>query len=164
MEVGKRLGLAIRGVGLPGHFVVCVDDPSGRIHFDPFNGGRVLSVEDCHEIALRSAAGGTTVFAHYLEPVCSRVILSRMLSNLKLIYFGGEDSSRTVRVLDRIIQLNPGTANEYRERGLLHLRHNRLHAALTDLVTYLSHAPGCPDSEAIHRQIEYISALLHRWN
>ncbi len=43
VEVGRRLGVQVSGVGLPGHFVVRVDGPGGPVVLDPFGGGRVMS-------------------------------------------------------------------------------------------------------------------------
>src|SRR5262245_38513606 len=47
LEVGRRLGLPVVGVGLPGHFIVSVTDPSEPLYLDPFHGGVSLTVDDC---------------------------------------------------------------------------------------------------------------------
>src|SRR5947208_16714782 len=53
MEVGRRLGLRIAGVGLPGHFILRHPAPGGDLMFDPFRGGQPLSLDDCREIVSR---------------------------------------------------------------------------------------------------------------
>ena len=65
MEVGRRLGVAIDGVGMPGHFL---DPPPGRdvpiggaTFLDPFGGGRRLDAGGCQGSSPPWAApAGTT--------------------------------------------------------------------------------------------------------
>jgi regulator of sirC expression with transglutaminase-like and TPR domain len=63
VEVGRRAGLMLAGVGLPGHYVVGRFAPPPPVLLDPFAGGTRLDVEDfdvedvrpwgAHETALR---------------------------------------------------------------------------------------------------------------
>ena len=52
IEVAGRLGLDVRGIGLPGHFIAALFHASGKIFIDPFNRGEIRSVDDCLEICL----------------------------------------------------------------------------------------------------------------
>jgi regulator of sirC expression with transglutaminase-like and TPR domain len=79
MEVGRRLGITFVGVGLPGHFVV----RRGDVFLDPFEGGRVLSDEECAEHVRRIYGGAIEFDPSMLAPVGPRAILARMLANLK---------------------------------------------------------------------------------
>ncbi len=74
IEVARRLGVPLVGVGAPGHFIVL--DQAIRAFVDPFNAGRILGEED------RARLYGAVP----LEPVGPRAIVSRMLTNLKGIY------------------------------------------------------------------------------
>src|SRR4029077_20992898 len=47
VAVGRRLGLPLAGLGLPGHFVVQCLQTRPLVVIDPFHGGRVLNVEEC---------------------------------------------------------------------------------------------------------------------
>ncbi len=49
IEVGRRRGVPIYGVGMPGHFLV---QPAGELDvwFDPFHGGRRLDEAGCREL------------------------------------------------------------------------------------------------------------------
>jgi Transglutaminase-like superfamily len=76
--VGRRAGIAIDGVGLPGHFLV----RHGDVIFDPFHGGRRVSVEEC--VALL-AQQNLTLTPQHLEPTTPRQMLGRMLTNLRFI-------------------------------------------------------------------------------
>ncbi|MGH9277932.1 MAG: SirB1 family protein [Acidimicrobiales bacterium] len=85
MEVGRRLGVPLAGVGMPGHFLLQhLTDPP--VWVDPFGHGRVLDVEACEQ-RFHVVNGASTPFLRsYLDPVGPREILGRMLSNLKAIY------------------------------------------------------------------------------
>jgi regulator of sirC expression with transglutaminase-like and TPR domain len=81
IEVGRRAGVPLVGVPLPGHFVVAYRRPpsEGRIVLDPFRGGRELSEADVEEISFRSNAPLT---AEVLRPATPYTIATRMLRNL----------------------------------------------------------------------------------
>jgi regulator of sirC expression with transglutaminase-like and TPR domain len=85
IEVGRRLGVALHGVGMPGHFLVGIDEePSTFV--DPFHAGVRLDPSDCRE---RFAAlhGPTSGFRpEFLAATPPRMILLRMLANLRQTY------------------------------------------------------------------------------
>ncbi|HEV7866636.1 MAG TPA: transglutaminase-like domain-containing protein, partial [Chthoniobacteraceae bacterium] len=73
--VGRRAGMELSGVGLPGHFIV----RHGDSFFDPFHGGRRVGLEECRTLLEQQ---NLVLAAHHLQPVGSRQILLRMLSNI----------------------------------------------------------------------------------
>ena len=83
MEVGRRLGVALDGVGMPGHFLVRHRTEPDRV-LDPFGGGRRLDAAGCRGIF--AGLGGTGWDDDYLEPVGARAILNRMLLNLQGLF------------------------------------------------------------------------------
>ena len=86
IEVGRRCGVPLEGVGMPGHFLVR-DRARGVLH-DPFDGGRVLD-DAAAEARFRSSTGvGPEVaFGPRLLPaVGPHAILDRMLANLAGAY------------------------------------------------------------------------------
>jgi len=66
LEVARRLGLRCSGVGLPGHFIVGLDD-TGE-YLDPFNAGATLSMEDCRALVDRMSAGSLEWDDKFLAP------------------------------------------------------------------------------------------------
>src|SRR4029077_10697173 len=86
LEIGQRLRLPVAGVGLPGHFIVAVDDPAGPVYLDPFQGGGGLTVEDCARL-VQQASGHTGAFdPRWLTPTAPGEIVARMLNNLRGFY------------------------------------------------------------------------------
>lgn len=113
MEVGRRLGLDIAGVGMPGHFLIRhLGEPP--VIVDPFGGGRLLDEAECEEI-FRNLGGTGEFLGRYLEPTGARAILARMLSNLRITFLR-RDLKAAIRVMTMhltIPGIDPG------ERGAL---------------------------------------------
>lgn len=81
--VGKRLGLPLVGVGMPGHFLVKIEDETPAQFVDCFNGGTILREEDCEQFI---SASGLAFDPTLLEKSSTPTILARMLSNLLSVY------------------------------------------------------------------------------
>ncbi|MFG0317992.1 MAG: SirB1 family protein [Planctomycetota bacterium JB042] len=76
--VGRRLGLPVHGVGMPGHFIVQCGE-ADPIYLDPFDGGRRLTREACLQFLAREGFGASESF---LSVPSDRRILARMIGNL----------------------------------------------------------------------------------
>jgi regulator of sirC expression with transglutaminase-like and TPR domain len=159
MEIARRLKRPVHGVGLPGHFIVAYEDSEVRYWIDPYNGGRLLSFADCSALAKQTAGVDLRANPAVLAPVSSRQILVRILSNLKSIYLRGEAFDKARQVLDILIEAMPDYAEEYRHRGLVHLRQLNHRAAKADLETYLRLEPDSPESDKVKKQL----VLIERW-
>lgn len=159
MEVARRLERSVYGVGLPGHFIVAYEDGSSRYWIDPFHSGRVLTFDDCCALAKQTAGVDLRSNPAVLAPVNNRQILVRLLSNLKAIYLRGEAFDKARQVLDLLIEAMPGYAEEYRHRGIVHMRQLNHRAAKEDLETYLRLEPDAPEREQVQKQL----VLIERW-
>jgi regulator of sirC expression with transglutaminase-like and TPR domain len=159
MEVARRLSRKVYGVGLPGHFIVAYADAEARYWIDPFHNGRILSFADLCSLAKETAGVDLRSNPAVLAPVSKRQILVRMLSNLKAIYIRGEAFDKARQVLDLLIEAMPEYAEEYRHRGLVHLRQLNHRAAKADLETYLRLEPNTPEREQVEQQL----LLIERW-
>jgi regulator of sirC expression with transglutaminase-like and TPR domain len=82
IEVARRRGVELVGIGMPAHFLV--GDPTDPEWFvDPFHGGRTLDRTGC-EALLRDLARDQVPWRDsHLDPVSSRAIITRMLNNLR---------------------------------------------------------------------------------
>jgi regulator of sirC expression with transglutaminase-like and TPR domain len=89
IEVGRRRGVPLVGVGMPGHFLVRSADDVDAFA-DPFH-QRPLDRDGCVEL-FRSVHGPKPAFAErFLEPVGPRAVLARMLTNLQRSFVGKGD-------------------------------------------------------------------------
>ena len=164
MEVGKRVGLQIVGIGLPFHFIVRCDLAHSSIYIDPFEKGRLLNEQDCRERINRLFRGKIPFNPLWLEPVTNRQLLTRMLANLKNIYIHQGDYPRALSACDRIVMLAPGTALERKDRGIVHLHLKHYTRAIRDFTAYVELAPQAEDVEDVNRQIKAIRQTIAMLN
>jgi regulator of sirC expression with transglutaminase-like and TPR domain len=163
MEVARRVGLTLHGVGFPGHFLVKHVAGERVTFIDPFHGGEVLSSDDCVQ-RLRKVAPSRASEPRHLEAVSTRQILGRMLHNLKRIYVETGDDVRALWVLDRLVLLAPDDPAERRDRGLVEARLGGFAAAVEDLDAYLAAAPAAADAAKVREladQLRGQPALLN---
>jgi len=162
MEIARRLGRPVYGIGLPGHFIVQYDDGEFSTYIDPFHRGRTLEEEEC--IALASQASGLDVSGRLglLDPVGGRYIAVRMLNNLRGVYLRQRAYPKLCGVLSLLITATPESANEYVQRGVVNLELKQFGEARKDLETYLRLAPQCRDRVAVEKQIRAIDNWLTR--
>jgi regulator of sirC expression with transglutaminase-like and TPR domain len=151
MEVARRAGLRLEGVGFPGHFLAKVVSPGGlELFVDAFNGGELLTADEC-VARYRARTGGRDLDRRYLSAVAPRQILARMLHNLKRVYVERRDDVRTYWVLDRILMLTPGQLEALRDRGLVAARLGGGAAAVRDLEAYLAASTSAADADDVRR-------------
>jgi regulator of sirC expression with transglutaminase-like and TPR domain len=149
LEVARRAGLRLEGVGYPGHFLAKYVSGSGaEVFVDAFHGGEMLSADEC-AARYRARSGGKDLDARYLRGVSNRQILARMLQNLKRLYADRKDDVRSFWVLDRILLLAPGQLEALRDRGLAAARLGGARAAARDLEAYLARATAASDADEI---------------
>jgi regulator of sirC expression with transglutaminase-like and TPR domain len=156
LEIGRRIGLNLRGISFPGHFLVKLPVADGDLILDPYAKGRSLS-----EAELRARLGelardidpAELPLRPFLEPASKREILARVLRNLKAIHLKGEALPQALSAMNRLLIVVPEDANEWRDRGLLlqHLECPR--AAVADIESYLALAPDAEDAADMHQRI-----------
>jgi regulator of sirC expression with transglutaminase-like and TPR domain len=159
LELAQGIGLKVRGISFPGHFMVKVNLTEGQVVIDPLS-GRSLSREELSErlAPFQDAAGldddQELPLGLYLQAAAPRDIIARMLFNLKDIHAAQEDWPRLITVLDRLIVLLPQAWPEYRDRGLAHAEAGHPGHALEDLETYLANATEIGDRRAIAARVD----------
>jgi regulator of sirC expression with transglutaminase-like and TPR domain len=106
LEVGRRIGVPLAGVGMPGHFILR-DRVDPEVWVDPFSRGALLDRVGCQR-AFQAVNGADAVFdAEFLEPVGAWTIVARMLANLKTIFARLGDAAALAWVLELRCQV-PG--------------------------------------------------------
>lgn len=93
--VGKRLGLPLAGIGMPGHFLVKMEGEPPPQFVDCFNGGVFLREQDCKQFL---TASGLDFYPQFLEKSPTKLILARMLRNLLSIYEREPEHAMTDRI------------------------------------------------------------------
>ena len=84
MEVGRRVGAPIAGIGPPRHFMV--RDAKRNVFGDPFHGGATYDRAGLVESWVRLMGEEHPFDDMHLLPLSERAILIRMLNNLRALY------------------------------------------------------------------------------
>lgn len=164
MEVAERIGLSVNGVGFPGHFMVKVRSDGNDIVIDPFNRGDIKSQEDLAAMLQQMYGGKVNLRSEFLASVAKKQILTRMLTNLKAIYAKANDMVKTLGTLDRLLILDPASAEDTRDRGVIYTRLECFGQAKDDFERYLELAPDADDAAVIREQLVELAkqvVLIH---
>ena len=167
IEVGKRLGLNLKGVSFPGHFLVKLSVKRGQLVLDPFTGGEAQSEADLRQRlaqVLPSEKAEQAQLDQYLEPATPRQIIARVLRNLKNIYMQSGKLEQALAVMHRMLLVMPESAEELRDRGLLYQRLECFRPALSDLQNYLRRRPEAPDAAEIRGKLVELRESAARLN
>jgi len=155
IEVGRRTGLPLSGVGLPGHFVVGgAALPPGRF-LDPFDGGRLADVAELTRRVSSIFGSPVSLSPDAFAPDSSRAVLLRALFNLRRSWERCDRFEEALDALSCAEALAPGDATMLRERGLLLLRAGRAAEALVLLESYMQVAEE-DDAEAISKLVKIV--------
>ncbi len=164
MEIGRRLGVPLFGVGLPGHFLVKYQDARQALFLDPFHGGRTLRPEECREMVERMYQGQIRFQEEFLTAVDKKYIVLRMLNNLRGIYLEQRQYRKALAIVEMALAISPASSDDLRQRGLIHYRLRNFSQARQDLETYLFLNPKAIDSAEVQEiltGLRRVSAMLN---
>ena len=139
IEVARRVGLPVRGVNFPAHFMAkYVGDE--EILIDPFF-GRIVTKSECLDRLRRALGRGARLRRDPLECAHNHEVLVRVLGNLKNAYIQSRDFVRALGACDRILLLTPDAPQELRDRGLVYQQLECFGSSQSDLERFLELAP-----------------------
>ncbi len=162
LEIGQQIGLPLRGVSFPGHFLVKlkvnVGSTHGELFLDPCD-GQSLSREQLEQRLAqflderdRDIPTSQALVAA-IQEASPRHILMRLLHNLKSVYSDTKQYPQLLDVNQRLVILLPDVAEERRDRGLTLARLKKPQAALEDLNFYLQENSDAPDADFLNSVI-----------
>lgn len=157
LEVGRRLGLPLEGLGFPGHFLVRYRGEAVSLLIDPFDAGRIRFEDQAQELLDRVYGGTVRVKPEFLQTIGRREIIERMLRNLKGIYLNAKDDFRALGIIELLLVLKPEARQEVRDRGIMLARIGRYDEAIEQLELYLDRAPGATDAPRVRDYILRLS-------
>lgn len=170
MAVGRAAGIPVVGVAFPAHFLLGVYvGPIERsripdLFVDPFAPMKLMRVDDCRDLFVSLGGSKAAFRPAHLAAATHRQILTRMLTNLKMVYAKTGALERAISVIDRILLLNPKAGTEYRDRGALHMQLDLYSLALDDFTRYLTLDPAPEERATVVQAIAELEeriAMLH---
>jgi regulator of sirC expression with transglutaminase-like and TPR domain len=158
--IAQEIGIPAFGIGLPGHFIVGVRDEDEEMWFDPYNGGRQLSLADCAFLVRSTVGYEGPLEATWFDPAAPREIIARLLNNLRIAYVRLHRWREAIKVIEQLRLVQPDAAEHLRDLGLAHYRQRSLPQAAHYLNQYLQTVPDAPDTEAIR---DGMRDILNNW-
>ena len=136
MAVGRRLGMNLRGLGLPGHFMLEYNDMKGMWILDPFHGKVVAGEELSYyltQIFQQPIRISVSLEQYRTDP---RAWMLRILNNLRSVYISQHRLADALSVLNYMVLVEPEEATLWRDRGMLHYGLENMLSAENDLRRY----------------------------
>lgn len=153
IEVARRVGLEAKGVGYPRHFLVKYEDGGEERLVDPFHGGEEFTASEVRQGVRQRAGAGDEALDYYLAAVTPRQLLTRVLTNLKLVYTSHSDDARALRTQEFLLALSPWSLPDVRDRGLFRARTGDTAGSLADLEAYLAHEGDAADAGQVRELV-----------
>jgi regulator of sirC expression with transglutaminase-like and TPR domain len=165
MEVARRVGVPLAGIGMPGHFLLKGYDSEGRaILIDPFNSGTTLNPDECEQRMQEIYSGEIRFRPEYLLPVSKRQILTRMLNNLRHVYMSLRQFKKALAIVDFVLAIYPRSPEDVKQRAMLRFSVGELPGAISDLDQYLQLNPEASDADEIRQTALGMRRTLASWN
>lgn len=168
MEIAAQIGLDVKGISFPGHFLMKLSVQAGAIILDPFN-GESLSREELEErlepySVQNEDYAGDLPLALYLQEAKPREILVRILRNLKAVYSQPPQWHQLLQIQQRLVILLPDDITERRDRGLAYAHLECPQAASADIQAYLFQRPTAHDANDLRRKLAELQLACKKLN
>ena len=164
MEVARRVGFPLSGVGMPGHFLLKHYGEGQETLIDCFNSGDILSRKDCQSRLDEIYSGDMTLRPEFLHPISRRQILTRMLNNLKTVYLSTRNFRKALPIADLILVIHPRSAEDVKQRALLRYSMGLHGLAAEDLDEYLKLSPNASDIDEVKQMSVSIRRMIALMN
>ena len=162
-EIARRLGHNLRGVGMPGHYLLAAGRGASEVFVDPFNNGGLLSRKECLGLALRGnrvPKGRLAALASRLLPTSDkRSTLKRLLVNLKLMHIKRKESDSALKCAERIQLLDPRDWRNLSELARLQAELGQYSRAVESFNTFLERAPANTDTSHAEHALKQLKAM-----
>lgn len=159
----QRIGLELSPVAAPLHVLTRFEAPEGTLFLDAFSGQRILTYDQTLQWLHEISSLPEPVIERTLGPADARTVITRMLTNLKILYTRHSNWQSLWRVQNRLVALNPTDYRERRDLGIAAVNAERPGVAIRLLESLLN---SCPEDErpAITEQINRARQQLSHWN
>ncbi len=111
VEVGRRAGVVLEAVGMPGHFLVRDPARPGTL-IDPFDAGRPLDMAGCERLLHQTTGATARLTPEMLAATGAHAVLARMLANLDRAFEMAQDRRSLSWVCDLRLALPAATMGD----------------------------------------------------
>jgi regulator of sirC expression with transglutaminase-like and TPR domain len=152
MRVARSVNFKVHPVNFPGHFLIkhILEDNSGEIIIDPFNGGRIMDDYSLKALIEQAYPQQNIPLTHALvEKATAAQVMIRMLNNLKGSYYEAQDIDRYNIANEMVLAIDPYNPDAVRDKGIVLLKKGDPSEALKVLNSYLEINPEAEDADDV---------------
>jgi len=152
LRIAHAMNFKMHPVNFPGHFLVkhVLEDNSGEIIVDPFNGGRIMDDYSLKALLEHSYPRQNIPLTHALvEKATPAQVIIRMLNNLKGSYYEAQDMERYSIANEMVLAIDQYNPDAIRDQGIALLKGGKTQEALKVLNSYLEINPEAEDADEI---------------
>lgn len=133
----QTLGWSMEGIQFPGHFLIRLQDESGRLIIDPFHKGEIRRPEELRALIKVSLGPEAELIPEFFETCDNKEIIQRLLNNLKLRLLRASKLDMSIDVLSLMLIFSPKSARLQRQLGLLQAHTGRFKEAIASFEKFL---------------------------
>lgn len=163
MAIADRVGLDLKGVASPRHFLTRYESSDGPLFVDAYHGGRVLTLDECRKFLAGVTNLPSDVITSRLAVADPRTIIIRVLNNLKGVHAKRQEWNAVWNVQHRLVALQPSCYDERRDLAVIAIKAGRPGSAVDLLNCCLSSAPE-EDRAELRNHLRTAQSLLCRLN
>ena len=152
MRVARSVNFKMYPVNFPGHFLIkhILEDNSGEIIVDPFNGGRIMDDYSLKALIDQGYPQQNIPLTHALvEKATAAQVVIRMLNNLKGSYYEIQDMDRYNIANEMVLAIDLYNPDAIRDKGIALLKKGNSSEALEVLNSYLEINPEAEDADNV---------------
>jgi regulator of sirC expression with transglutaminase-like and TPR domain len=152
MRVARSVNFKLYPVNFPGHFLIkhILEDNSGEIIVDPFNGGRIMDDYSLKALIDQAYPQKNIPLTHALvEKATAAQVVIRMLNNLKGSYYEIQDMDRYNIANEMVLAIDQYSPDAVRDKGIVLLKKGNSSEALKVLNSYLEINPEAEDADDV---------------
>ncbi len=157
IEVARRLGIQVQGIGFPRHFLIRPTDALRPFYIDPFDKGNILTEEDL--LAWHEHWGIEQPFDDCVLPSSPQCIVLRMCHNLFYAHNRLQNFEGMLRSIERIMTLQPNLTELHRTRSVVLGRMHRYTESKDALELYMLYNPEAKDISECQRDVAILKQL-----
>jgi regulator of sirC expression with transglutaminase-like and TPR domain len=152
LRIARVVNFKMYPVNFPGHFLIkhMLEDNSGEIIVDPFNGGRIMDDYSLKALLDQTYPRQNIPLTHALaEKATAAQVITRMLNNLKGSYYEAQDIDRCGIANEMVLAIDQYNPDAIRDKGIMLLKKGDQPEALKVLNSYLEINPEADDADEI---------------
>ena len=154
IEIARRVGLRVEGVGLPGHFIVRLAPKEGEPQLiDVFDGAKPLTKAEAFAKVDRGEGDD-----EWLKPVDAPAICTRILRNLLNTVSPADAPATALRYVEAIVAIDPDSVAERLLRAVLNYDLQRVDQGLADVNWVLEKRPAGVDLDRVRQLKQALEA------